>query len=114
MTVRHIIIYPPTPRGGLKKLLSFLKSPLGSRDFGIGVLCIFSIVVFSSCSGPGLTLSCSKDNDLYLTLTENNVMCSRFENRFKAIANARKKSGVLILADGYPRKTTSMDSLLFT
>jgi hypothetical protein len=79
----------------------------------LGLLSILSIFVFPSCSRTDLILSCSADNDLYVTLSENNIKCSWYENPAKAVANAPKGSGVLILADGYPRKTTPVDSLLY-
>ena len=91
----------------MKRFLRFLLT--GST---VSILVIL-LIILPSCSGPGLTLSCSKDNDLYLTLTENNIKCSRFDNPAEAIANARKGSGVLILADGYPVTTTRVDSLLY-
>lgn len=60
-----------------------------------------------------LVLSCKEDNDLYLTLLEAHVDCSRFSTPEKAINKADEGAGVLLLADGYPGKTTAMDASLY-
>ncbi len=74
------------------------------------------LIVVQGCttkSQISLSLSCKDDNDLYLTLIENKVPCNRYKTPAEAINSARKGSGVLILADGYPEKTTVMDTILF-
>ena len=48
-----------------------------------------------------LTLVCSKDNDLFLTLRENEVACERHDASSEAVANVPQGSGVMILADGH-------------
>jgi len=70
------------------------------------------LFIVSACSHP-LTLSCSEDNDLFTTLKANNIQCSRFTTPSEAVANAPIGSGVLILADGYPGKTTMMDQSVY-
>ena len=60
-----------------------------------------------------ISLSCNEDNDLYLTLQENKIACVRFNTPEEAINNASDGSGVMILADDYPEKTTLMNDSLF-
>lgn len=60
-----------------------------------------------------ISLSCKEDNDLYLVLKENQIACNRYDSPEEAISKATKGSGVLILADGYPSNTTSMDVSLY-
>ncbi len=57
-----------------------------------------------------VSLSCRADNDLYVMLKENKFACTRYDTPEEAINNAKEGSGVLILADGYPAKTTKMDA----
>ena len=79
------------------------------------LIVIFLLAEFSfACSDKNhITLSCNEDNDLYLTLTENNIECDRHGTPDEAVSNAPEGSAVMILADGYPGKTTVTDSLLF-
>ncbi len=77
---------------------------------GILLLTVFS---FACSDKEHITLSCSEDNDLYLTLSENNFECDRFVTPEEAVSNAPEGSAVMILADGYPGETTLTDSLLF-
>ena len=56
---------------------------------------------------------CKEDNDLYQTLQNNKIVCSRYNTPGEAIDHAGEGSGVLILADGYPEKTTPLDAALF-
>src|SRR5690554_6786149 len=60
-----------------------------------------------------ITLSCEADNDLYLTLMENKIACVRYNTPEEAISKAEEGTGVMILADGYPQKTTVIDASLF-
>jgi hypothetical protein len=60
-----------------------------------------------------LTISCAETNDLYKTLVGNNINCLRFNTPMEAVEMAREGSGVMILADGYPEKTTTLDSSFF-
>lgn len=78
-----------------------------------GSILILLMFILTSCFRTDLIISCRSDNDLFVTLTENNIKCTRYENPAEAIANAPKGSGVLILADGYPGKTTTVDSLFY-
>ena len=70
-------------------------------------------LVLTSCSDSKLYLCCSSDNDLFVTLKENNIPCARFDSPDEAITNAGSGAGVLILADGYPGKTVVVDSAFY-
>lgn len=74
------------------------------------------IIIVQGCAAESrntISLSCKEDNDLYLTLIENKVACNRYTTPAEAINSAAEGSAVLILADGYPEKTTVTDTLLF-
>ncbi len=58
-------------------------------------------------------LSCKENNDLYITLKENKVGCKRYNTPGEVVDHAAEGSGVLILADGYPAKTTSITASVF-
>lgn len=60
-----------------------------------------------------ISLSCNAGNDLYLILKENKITCFRYNTPEEAITNASEGSGVLILADGYPEKTTFLDASFY-
>ncbi len=111
----------------IKSSQDFLKSPQGSklalyscRDrtgvFNLNIIFIFLLLplVFCSCSNPDLIISCREDNDLYITLKNNNISCGRYDSPAEAIRNARKGSGVLILADGYPGEQTPVSSEIYS
>ncbi len=79
-------------------------------------LVVLLLVAVQGCATQGqksISLCCKEDNDLYLTLKENKIACIRYNTSAEAINSAGKGSGVLILADGYPEKTTVMDDFLF-
>ncbi len=82
------------------------------------VLCavLLSIVVQAQTvrNQTALILSCKEDNDLYQALKKNNISCIRYNTPGEAINNAHETTGVLILADGYPAKTTEISDGLYT
>ena len=68
----------------------------------------------AQAAGGDLVFACRKDNDLY------KVVCAtwskdfpRFDTPAEAVAKAPAGAGVLILADGYPEKTTPLAPGLF-
>ncbi len=81
----------------------------------IAGLAIYSIIVLAqSClSRNELNICCKDDNDLYRTLIENQIACRRYDTPEEVINKAGKGSGVMILADHYPERTTEMDASLF-
>ena len=60
-----------------------------------------------------LVFACREDNDLYQVITTNSEKYPRFDTAVEAIEKARAGGGVLILADEYPDKTTTIDNELF-
>lgn len=63
--------------------------------------------------GPKLVFCCSAANDLFQVSVENGFQCRRFDRPREAVEAAPEKSAVLILADGYPQKTTKIDAAVF-
>lgn len=60
-----------------------------------------------------LVFSCKPDNDLFKVASASGVPVERFDSPEKAITFATSKSGVLLLADGYPTtRTVVSESLL--
>jgi hypothetical protein len=62
---------------------------------------------------PPLVFSCSASNDLYKLLASGTASFPRYESPGEAVARAESGSGVLILAEGYPRKATELSPDLF-
>ncbi|MGZ4973337.1 MAG: hypothetical protein ACXWDN_11300, partial [Limisphaerales bacterium] len=58
-----------------------------------------------------LTFCCSSDNDLYQALRA--AKCPRYSTPAEAIANAPERTGVLILADQYPERATTLEPAEF-
>jgi hypothetical protein len=90
-----------------------MKTLFNIPYYFFALLFLVAVQGCSTKSQKNINLSCKEDNDLYLTLKENKIACIRYNTPGEAINNAREGSGVLILADGYPEKTTVMDSSLF-
>lgn len=61
-----------------------------------------------------VNLCCAKDNDLYRTLVENKFVCQLFDDPVKAVKLLPEGSGLMILAEGYPLKRTSIDTAVFS
>ena len=89
------------------------KTLLNIPYFFLVVLLLVAVQGCTTKSQKSISLSCKEDNDLYLTLKENKIACIRYNTPVEAINSAGEGSGVLILADGYPEKTTVMDASLF-
>ena len=62
---------------------------------------------------PPLVFSCSASNDLFKLLASGANNFPRYDAPEEAVARAPRGSGVLILAEGYPEKTTQLDSEIF-
>ncbi len=61
-----------------------------------------------------LTFVCSADNDLYRAVTAGGTKCARYDDPAMAVSSAPAGTGLLILADGYPQKTTIVAKGVFT
>jgi hypothetical protein len=63
---------------------------------------------------PSFIFSCRPSNDLYVVLPRSlGTGLPRYGTPAEAVAAAPSGAGVLILADGYPGRTTAMDAALF-
>ena len=90
------------------------------RRFGFLELTVALAMAYSARDGfaaaavrPRLALSCQPENDLYRVLVANRVDCARFDTPQEAVAAATEGAGVLILADGYPERTTDIPAAVF-
>ena len=68
-----------------------------------------SAEVTSPKPAAGLVFACREDNDLYRVLTDGRAKLPRHDSPAAAVAAAPEGAGVLILADGYPEKTTDVE-----
>ena len=89
------------------------------KDYAIRRFAAFLIapVAMLSCipaasAGP-LIFCCSAGNDLFRVASDNRINLKRFDTPQAAVEAAGEGEGVLLLADGYPEKTTSLDAALF-
>ncbi|MFV1968345.1 MAG: hypothetical protein ACC628_23210 [Pirellulaceae bacterium] len=60
-----------------------------------------------------LVLACTAKNDLCQVLAANGIACNRLDSPAEAVQAADSGGAVLILADGYPQKTTAIDRAVF-
>ena len=63
--------------------------------------------------GAGLTFCCAPGNDLYRVLSEMGQKYKRFDDPMAAVKSAPNGTGILVLADGYPDRTTDVSSETF-
>lgn len=96
-----------------------MSQPSTSKFSSLARLLILSVVVVipslsrATAATPNLTFACKEDNDLYRIVSKKHPGLKRFDLPAKAVAAAPAGSGVLILASGYPGKTTALDAELF-
>ena len=69
--------------------------------------------VFAAEKAPQFFFSCRPDNDLYQVLGGSSANHTRYDNPAAAVKAATAGSGVLILADGYPEKLTTVEPAVF-
>ena len=79
--------------------------------------CLMTALTMLSClpaasAGP-LYFACAADNDLFRVASENGLDPKRFDSPQAAVEAAGEGDGVLLLANGYPAKTTPLDAALF-
>ena len=81
------------------------------------LVCLFTLLGIGFCLpatlARSLIFACAADNDLYHVASENGMEVRRFDALGAAVAAAAEGEGVLLLADGYPAKTTTLDAALF-
>jgi len=62
---------------------------------------------------PPLVFSCLPTNGLYKVLTHWADSLRRYDTPSEAVARSPRGAGVLVLAEGYPQKTTQLESAVF-
>jgi hypothetical protein len=72
------------------------------------------LACFPATAAKPLIFSCAASNDLSQVARDNGVELRLFDTPRAAVAAAEQGDGVLLLADGYPTKTTPLDAELFT
>jgi len=81
---------------------------------GSWLVAVVSVLLFQPASAAGaerqsLVFACRADNDVYRLVAAEGRAYPRFSTAAEAVAAAAEASGVLVLADGYPAKTTPID-----
>lgn len=69
--------------------------------------------VANMCVGredPKLILCCKTDNDLVLVMRSSGIVCERYDDAEAAVGQAPPRSGLLLLAEGYPGSTTALSA----
>lgn len=81
----------------------------------IFLMCLTSVLWTQTAAAqlPAIYISCAPDNDLCQVLQSNGVNVRRFADARQAVLAAPAGSGVLMLADGYPGKTTEVEPSVF-
>lgn len=74
------------------------------------LLSLLAWLPLAAAAGPApLVFRCAPDNDLYRVLSASGARYARYATTAEAVAKAPRGAGVLILADGYPDRTTPLD-----
>jgi len=83
-----------------------------ASPFGL-IVVVTSLLCVAVRAEAEWTLACRADNDLAGVMAENGLAMVRTATAAEAIDRAAEGAGVLILADGYPEKTTELTPELF-
>ncbi len=75
-------------------------------------LFLSSAAMYSRAAAAPVNLCCNNDNNLYAVLRKNDIAVNLYGTPREAILNAPEGTGVLILAESYPRRKASIDSRL--
>lgn len=76
-------------------------------------LLIAPVSALAADPSPTLVFSCAANNDLYVAVSAAGKSYARVDAPRAAVETAPEGAGVLILADGYPQKTTPLDATVF-
>jgi len=74
---------------------------------------VLAVLLAFAAQAPGadasrLVLCCREENDLYRVLQHNRVPCLRADTAEQAVVAAGRGGAVMVLADGYPERTTTI------
>ncbi|HET7215962.1 MAG TPA: hypothetical protein VFL79_20395 [Terriglobia bacterium] len=93
------------------------KGKLGRREvlkaLGAAPLAAFVPRLGGQESQRPFYFACADDNDLFEVAKAAGLLCKRFGDAESAVARAPEGSGVLILADGYPRQKTVINAAVY-
>ena len=91
---------------------SFLWGMCGMSVRRIAVLTLLAVALGSCAEARtlGISFACSAANDLYKVVTGSGYRCMRFNGAMEAVNRASEGSAVMILADGYPKSRTNVDT----
>ncbi|MCL5268948.1 MAG: hypothetical protein M1469_12745 [Bacteroidetes bacterium] len=85
-------------------------------SYFISSLIVFSLfvstMVYSQSERARINLCGNTNSDLYVLLRKNDIGVNLYRNPQEAITHAKKGTGVLILADSYPKQKTSISNRL--
>lgn len=100
--------------GFLRRDVRLFRSILPGFSTAIRTLLLGAIITWNApVSGQSLIICSSSDNDLYRALQDSGIKCGRFDLPDEAVQSAPTGSGVLLLAEGYPKQPTQLtESLL--
>lgn len=71
------------------------------------------LLLWTTADSANISFCCKESNDLYQIVLKNDPKLKRYEDPAAAVDAAPEGSGVLILADGYPGKTTELNAGVF-
>ncbi len=77
------------------------------------VLCMNSCTYGKISSKAALILACNAQNDLFVTLQTNDIPVVRVDTAAQAVEQAEPGTGVLLLADEYPKNTLTLSDDIF-
>src|SRR5690554_233775 len=86
-----------------------------SNKLYLFIFLLLTILLCQSCmvGRQKIAISCDIENDLFKVMKDNKIPCIRFDTPAEAIHSAKEGGAVMILAQGYPAETVSLDSVLY-
>ena len=112
--VRGIHDTDPSPHPMKRHRRNPIKDDATCRLAAILIAALAILSCLPAASAGPLYFACAADNDLFRVASENGLDPKRFDSPQAAVEAAGEGDGVLLLASGYPAKTTALDCLLYT